>query len=907
MTNHSNQARAIFLEALEHSSQDRDDFLAKACVGDAELRARVERLLQSHELLGSFHDDSPFAATVDQPVAKVTEQPGDTIGPYKLLQQIGEGGMGVVYMAEQSEPVERRVALKIIKPGMDTRQVIARFEAERQALAMMDHPNIAKVLDAGTTDTGRPYFVMELVKGLPITQFCDDQHLTPRERLELFLPICQAVQHAHQKGVIHRDLKPSNILIARYDDKAVPKVIDFGVSKAVSQRLTEKTVFTQYGQVVGTIEYMSPEQAQFNQLDVDTRSDIYSLGVLLYELLTGGTPFDKQRLRAAAFDELLRIIREEEPPRPSVRLSTCATLPSIAANRHVEPGKLSVLVRGELDWIVMKALEKDRTRRYETASAFAADVRHYLNDEAVVACPPSAGYRFRKFARRNRATIATTTTIAIALIAGAGVATWQAIRATQERDRAVIAEANALDAGQQARDDSERARIAEAWALTQFERAQESADMAIAIVQFLQYDLLGMADPDELLDAELSPEPNVRLRTVLDRAAAGIEGQFPDQPLVEAALCQTMGWTYIQLGEYEVAERLLQHALERRQDVLGSEHPNTLSTINGLAAAFSFERRYDEAEAMRRELVATYQRTLGPEHPATLTSMSNLASTINMQGRHAEAEAMHCETLAIKQAVLTPEHSSTLRSMSGLASAINRQGRNAEAEELFREVVEIQRRVLGLEHPSTLTSMINLANAINQQGRQTEAEELYREVLELRERVLGPQHPFTLAARRNLRACYGNWSRDLATAVDPEARDYDRAAELAEAAIPLYPDPIDRSVADWGHIAQMQYRTGRFADARASLEQVIALREDDGPSMESGPRWWYYTMTLAQLGETTRARTYYDQLSQIMSEHPPDDPELYEVLQSEAAALLELNLGPETSLGSTVPVIPMEE
>ncbi len=273
--------------------------------------------------------------------------------------------MGVVYMAEQSEPVERRVALKIIKPGMDTRQVIARFEAERQALAMMDHPNIAKVLDAGTTDTGRPYFVMELVKGLPITQFCDDQHLTPRERLELFLPICQAVQHAHQKGVIHRDLKPSNILIARYDDKAVPKVIDFGVSKAVSQRLTEKTVFTQYGQVVGTIEYMSPEQAQFNQLDVDTRSDIYSLGVLLYELLTGGTPFDKQRLRAAAFDELLRIIREEEPPRPSVRLSTCATLPSIAANRHVEPGKLSVLVRGELDWIVMKALEKDRTRRYE--------------------------------------------------------------------------------------------------------------------------------------------------------------------------------------------------------------------------------------------------------------------------------------------------------------------------------------------------------------------------------------------------------------------------------------------------------------------------------------------------------------------------------------------------------------
>ncbi len=336
----------------------------------------------------------------------VTEQPGDLIGPYKLLQQIGEGGMGVVYMAEQTHPVERRVAFKIIKPGMDTQQVIARFEAERQALAMMDHPNIAKVLDAGTTSTGRPFFVMELVKGLPITQYCDEQHLSPRERLELFIPICQAVQHAHQKGIIHRDLKPSNILIARYDDKPVPKVIDFGVAKATSQKLTERTMFTQYGQLVGTIDYMSPEQAQFNQLDVDTRSDIYSLGVLLYELLTGETPFDQKRLRSAAYEEMLRIIREEEPPRPSVRLSSCETLASVAANRHMEPHKLGVLVRGELDWIVMKALEKDRTRRYETANGFAMDVQRYLADEPVQACPPSAVYRFKKFARRNKTGVA---------------------------------------------------------------------------------------------------------------------------------------------------------------------------------------------------------------------------------------------------------------------------------------------------------------------------------------------------------------------------------------------------------------------------------------------------------------------------------------------------------------------
>lgn len=635
------QANDIFLEALEIAGPtDRKAFIERACGSDAEMRAQVDSLIAASEKAGRFLESPPSVVAVDVGITidhPPLERPGTQIGPYKLLEQIGEGGMGIVYHASQREPVRRTVALKIIKPGMDTREVVARFEVERQALAMMDHPNIAKVFDGGTTDTGRPYFVMELVKGTPITAYCDHAQLSTRERLVLFVALCHGVQHAHQKGVIHRDLKPRNVLIEVHDVRPVPKIIDFGIAKATGQQLSEQSLHTAFDQMVGTPLYMSPEQAGRSSLDVDTRSDIYSLGVVLYELLTGLTPFEKDSLRQAGADELRRIIREVDPPRPSARVSTlqAADLSTVSERRHVEPGKLSQQLRGELDWIVMKALEKDRDRRYATANDMAADIERYLRDEPVQACPPSAAYRFTKFARRNRTAFVTSVLVALAVAAGTAVSVWQAIRATRAEQKIAATLTTAEDRLQLARKavDDMYTQVAEKWLAQQ-------ADMTPVQREFLEKALAFY----EQLALETGMDPAVQYETAEAEQRVGeIQRKLGHHKEAEAALRRAVTLLE-QLARESKDPAKYNQALARAHDRLGRLLLFTGQPVDA-------EREHRGAVALHEELAnkfpgdAQYQRDLAH-------SYDGLGLVLHANDQYGPADEAFCQSAALFQSLL---------------------------------------------------------------------------------------------------------------------------------------------------------------------------------------------------------------------------------------------------------------
>lgn len=634
------------------------------------------------------------------------EKPGDRIGRYKLLQQIGEGGCGVVYMAEQFEPVRRRVALKVIKPGMDSKQVLARFEAERQALALMDHPNIAKVLDAGATENGRPYFVMELVKGIPITRYCDEKQLTTESRLNLFVLVCQAIQHAHQKGIIHRDIKPSNILVADHDGTPVPKIIDFGIAKATTgQQLTDKTLFTAFEQFIGTPAYMSPEQATLSGLDIDTRSDIYSLGVLLYELLTGKTPFDAKELLVKGLDEIRRVIREVEPQRPSTRLSTleASEQTTVARQRQSESPKLQSVIRGDLDWIVMKALEKDRTRRYETANGLAADIQRHLNNELVVARPPSNVYRFHKMVKRNKFAVAAAGLIALVLLLGIVASTWQALRATRaEREQSRL------------RSEAESSQ----------KKAQLEAIKSGQVARFLE-DMLSGIGP-----IAAAGRDTTLLHEVMDKTIVRVGKDLKDQPDIAAELRMTVGRVYVDIGEYKKAEAELREALTLRKQVFGKENTNVADSLYFLALTLGREYKLNEAETLFREAYEIKSKIYGKESLEATASLIGFADQYDSRGKLVEAEKIFREVLQTRRKLVETDSVMLSVPLLYLGNNLRKQHKLIEAENTLREGLAMQTRIAGTEDdPRVAACNYYLAYALDDEEKLNEAETLYRKAL----------------------------------------------------------------------------------------------------------------------------------------------------------------------------------
>jgi serine/threonine protein kinase/tetratricopeptide (TPR) repeat protein len=826
------RVKHLFIEAVEKAPVEREAFLRDTCGDDVQLLEEITAMLAAHDHAGGMLAKPTFEHQLRRSAVS-SEQPGDVIGVYKLLQQIGEGGFGTVYLAEQEHPVRRRVALKIIKLGMDTRQVIARFEAERQALAIMDHAGIAKVFDAGATDTGRPYFVMELVNGIPITDYCDKQSLRIAERLELFVQVCQAVQHAHQKGLIHRDLKPSNVLVSTQDDRPVARVIDFGIAKATQARLTEKTLFTEFRQLIGTPEYMSPEQAE-SSLDIDTRSDVYSLGVLLYELLTGTTPFDAKELRSKAYAEIQRIIREVEPPRPSTRLSqNTDTIAGVAAHRHTEPRKLSASVRGELDWIVMKCLEKDRARRYETASSLAADIRHHLADEPVSAAAPSSAYRLRKTVRRNKGPVVASATVFIVLVAGIigttiGLIGQSRQRAIAEQQRAE-AERQRQEAQNQEKESDKLAAIAIAVSKFQgdmFASARPSASGDKVTVLEVMMSAVKELDAGKLKDQPLA-EANVR--EMIGDTLSGLGRESEAEPHLRKSLelrrsalaaphwgiaqsIQTLAITLGELGQLPEAESLMREALAMRRAVLPAGHTDIAETLTHLGFVLQVVGKYAEAEIMCREAVDMDRKQYPAGHMNITYSLAKLGWLLQVEGKFDEAELVCREALEIRRRNLPAVHPDIAESLNHLAVVLARTDRLAQAEPLFREMLEIDRKSLPAGHPRIGQSVNNLARALQDQGKLAEAEPLQREGLEMRRESLPAGHPYIAQSLKNLAELLREQGK-FAEA-EPLARE---ALAIRRSALPAgHPDTAD-ILYNLGLLLKDQ---AKFAEAEAALTEA---------------------------------------------------------------------------------------
>ncbi len=704
---------AIFSEARRLSPPLRAEHLSRACAGDASLRKRVEELLRHFEAAEGFMDEPAILAARPGPQpadSAASEKPGGRIGRYKLLQQIGEGGCGVVYMAEQEEPVRRLVALKVIKLGMDTKQVIARFEAERQALAMMDHPNIAKVLDAGATESGRPYFVMELVRGIRITAYCDEKRFSTEDRLLLFIQVCHAIQHAHQKGIIHRDIKPSNVLVTSRDEISVPKVIDFGIAKATTdQRLTDKTLFTAFEQFMGTPAYMSPEQAAMNEMGIDTRSDIYSLGILLYELLTGATPFDTAELMAGGLDALRQTIRLREPVRPSTRLSTMvsAQLTSLAGQRQTDAPRLIHLIRGDLDWIVMKALEKDRARRYETANGLALDVQRFLDNEPVLARPPSNFYLLQKLVNRNKLAFAAAAAVVAALMAGLGLSTYLLVREKAASRRAIKAETS----------------------------SRMAAAQSEQIAKFLER-MIEAAGPEAALGRDTQ-----MMREILDKTEKEMGTELKGQPEVQARLTMTIAGVYDQLNDFSKTEALCRHAIDLRRGAVGDEDATIGQWLDHLGSVQMQRGDFAGAEVSLRQALELERKLFPGGGFPVANVLTDLGSLQAKWGNPVEAASTLRAALEPLKTLPASEDKSALEGhvLNELGLVLWRQGNLEEAEESFHRAISLGKLAGTQNTPESLTSLGNLGLLLWERGKLEEAEEDQRQTLAMKIKVLGTE------------------------------------------------------------------------------------------------------------------------------------------------------------------------